>query len=116
MSEKHATEIKQKHEMIETLKERITWDMKVRALKVRTHIVIKYVLSCHVLREMFKTEEEASLMSDQHVYLKRLVLKIFLHTTNSEIFARVLFLRNFAGAKFRENKSLAKWRNQSVVY
>ena len=29
-------------------------------------------------------------------------------TENSEIFARVLFSRNFAYAKFRENKILAK--------
>ena len=30
------------------------------------------------------------------------------HTVNSEIFATVLFLRNFADADFRENKTLAK--------
>ena len=35
---------------------------------------------------------------------------------NSEIFARVLFSRNFAYAKFRENQNLAKWRDHSVVY
>ena len=33
-----------------------------------------------------------------------------------EIFASDLFLRNFAYAKFRENKTLAKWRNLFVVY
>ena len=38
------------------------------------------------------------------------------HTVNSEIFASVLFLRNFLYAIFRENKILAKWRNNSVVY
>ena len=32
---------------------------------------------------------------------------VTLHTENSEIFARVLFSRNFACAKFRENKILA---------
>ena len=37
-------------------------------------------------------------------------------TVNSEIFARTLFSRNFAYAKFRENKTLAKWQNHSVVY
>ena len=37
-------------------------------------------------------------------------------TVNSEIFARVSFSRNFANAKFRENKILAKWRNHSVDY
>ena len=31
-----------------------------------------------------------------------------LNTVNSEIFARTLFSRNFAYAKFRENKTLAK--------
>ena len=37
-------------------------------------------------------------------------------TVDSEIYARVIFSRNFAYAKFRENKILAKWRNHSVVY
>ena len=37
-------------------------------------------------------------------------------TVNPEIFARILFSRNFAYAKFRENKILAKWRNHFVVY
>ena len=37
-------------------------------------------------------------------------------TVDSDIFARVLFSRNFAYAKFPENKILAKWRNHSVVY
>ena len=37
-------------------------------------------------------------------------------TVNSEIFARVLFSRNFAYAKFPENKILTKWRNHSVNY
>ena len=48
-------------------------------------------------------------------------------TVNLEIFARVLFSRNYAYAKFHENKTLtyakflenktlAKWQNQSVVY
>ena len=32
-------------------------------------------------------------------------------TVNPETYARVLFSRNFAYAKFRENKILAKWRN-----
>ena len=31
-------------------------------------------------------------------------------TVNSEMFMRVLFLRNFADAEFCENKTLAKWR------
>ena len=32
-------------------------------------------------------------------------------TVNSEIFARILFLWSFADAKFREKRTLAKWRN-----
>ena len=36
-------------------------------------------------------------------------------TVNSEIFASVLFSRNFAYAKFRENKALLKWRNHSFT-
>ena len=31
-------------------------------------------------------------------------------TVNSKIFASALFSRNFAYAKFRENKTLAKWQ------
>ena len=38
------------------------------------------------------------------------------NTVNSEIFVRVLFLRNFAGAKFHENKTFAKWQNLSFGY
>ena len=38
------------------------------------------------------------------------------NTVTSEIFARVLFSRNFAYAKFRENNILANWRNHSVIY
>ena len=37
-------------------------------------------------------------------------------TVNSEIFARTLFSRNFAYAKFRENKTFAKRQNHSVVH
>ena len=33
------------------------------------------------------------------------------YTVNLEIFARTLFSRNFAYAKFRENKIHAKWQN-----
>ena len=36
-------------------------------------------------------------------------------TVNLEIFARVAFSRNFACAKFCENKILVKWWNHSVV-
>ena len=35
------------------------------------------------------------------------------YTVNSDPFARVLFSRNFADAKFREKITLAKWRNHS---
>ena len=38
------------------------------------------------------------------------------YTVNSEIFARVLFSRDFAYAKFRANRTLANWRNHSVFY
>ena len=40
----------------------------------------------------------------------------YFYTVNSEIFARVLFSRNFTDAEFHENKSLRKWRNLSVMY
>ena len=37
-----------------------------------------------------------------------LTLKI-VSTVSSEIFARTLYSRNFAYAKFHENKTIAKW-------
>ena len=37
-------------------------------------------------------------------------------TLNSEIFARVLFSRNFAYAKFHGNKTLAILRDHSAIY
>ena len=37
-------------------------------------------------------------------------------TVISEIFVRVLFARNFAYAKFHENKTLAIWLDHSVIY
>ena len=51
--------------------------------------------------------------------MKNRVVRKAGNTVNSEIFARTLILRNFAYAKyakFRENKTLAKWQNHSVVY
>ena len=47
---------------------------------------------------------------------RNLELRSDIYTVNSDIFAKVLFSRNFAYAKFRENKVLAKSRNHSVVY
>ena len=52
--------------------------------------------------------------ADQGLYC--LVMPICLNTVNLEIFVRVLFLRNFAYAKFRENKIPTNWRDHSVVY
>ena len=52
--------------------------------------------------------------ADQGLYC--LVRPICLNTVNSEIFVRVLFLRNFAYAKFLENKIPTNWRDHSVVY
>ena len=53
-------------------------------------------------------------------YSREEILQEFLHilcdTVSLEIFARVLFSRNFAYAKFHENKIQAKWQNYSVVY
>ena len=61
-------------------------------------------------------------MSNQKGMIKRAFaafivgLDVLVFTINSKIFARVLFFRNFAYAKFRENEILANWRNHSVVY
>ena len=43
-------------------------------------------------------------------------ISLFLYSVNSEIFAMVLFSRNFANAKFREHRTLVKWRNHYVIY
>ena len=37
------------------------------------------------------------------------------NTVNSEIFKRILFSRNFAFAKFRENQTLANWRYHLLI-
>ena len=55
-------------------------------------------------------------MSSAAVVIGTLVVNQGDVTVDSEIFARVLFSRNFAYAKFRENKILAKPRNHSVIY
>ena len=52
---------------------------------------------------------------DINSLLIRIELIILEITVNSEIFVRVLFSRNFVSAKFRENKTLTKWWNHSVV-
>ena len=41
--------------------------------------------------------------------IKNPMVDFILSTVNSEIFMRVLFMRNLADAKFRRNKTLAKW-------
>ena len=51
----------------------------------------------------------------QHIN-ETVLLNVRNDTVNSEIFVRVLYSRNFAYAKFRENKIVAEWRNHSVVY
>ena len=61
------------------------------------------------------TDKLAHLLSLISAFLIR-SLYFIKNTVNPEIFARVLFSRNFAYAKFGENKILAKWRNHSVVY
>ena len=40
---------------------------------------------------------------------------VYENTVNFEIFARVLFLRSFADAKFCEHKTPEKWQNHSVI-
>ena len=53
-------------------------------------------------------------MSEVSVYNLQVIKQE--NTVNSKIFARVLFSRNFAYAKFCENKILAKWRNHSLSF
>ena len=56
---------------------------------------------------------ESTLVKMPHCWISHVSDQI---TVNSEIFARVLFSRNFAYAKFREIKTLAKKQTHSVVY
>ena len=51
----------------------------------------------------------------QHT-VNSVLIAIIQHTVNSVIFARVLFSRNFANAKFRENKIPRNGEKHSVVY
>ena len=46
----------------------------------------------------------------------RFLLLACVYTVNSEIFVLTLFSRNFAYAKFGENKTLAKWQNHCMSF
>ena len=63
----------------------------------------------------FKEKKIPGFQRGSNDYLIILGVSKAFNTVNSEIFARVLFTRNFAYAKFRENKILAKCPNPSVV-
>ena len=67
----------------------------------------------------YKLSNDRKYYDNQHFIsafkLKLNPLKLY-PTVNSEIFARVLFSRNFAAEKFRETKTLAKWLKHSAVY
>ena len=71
---------------------------------------------------MSKKNDERLMLTDNRNYLTHVLLnykckRSGLTIVNSEIFATVQFLRNFAcNAKFRENKIFAKCRNHSVLY
>ena len=45
----------------------------------------------------------------------KLMLLCFDSTVNLEIFARILFSRNFAYVKFRENKTLVKSHSRLLI-
>ena len=63
-----------------------------------------------------RLDQMHSINSSVYVYASGKPTGCGRHTVNSENFVRVLFSRNFADAEFRENKTLAKWRNHSVIY
>ena len=67
-----------------------------------------------LMEEKLRTVEEKRRTAESDC--KTLRGKIYI--VNSEIFARVLFSRNFACAcaKFRDNQTLVKCQNHSVVY
>ena len=65
-----------------------------------------------LIEEKLLTVEEKRRIAESDC--KTLRGKIYI--VNSEIFARVLFSRNLACAKFPDNTALVKCRNHSVVY
>ena len=71
-----------------------------------------------ILKEIFEKVdfEKKSAGHKKHAKLPSRQKVKTVSTVNSEIFARVLFSRNFADAEFRENKTFAKWRKHFVPY
>ena len=63
------------------------------------------------IQPLYKLDSGNSQMTYLNLYPKGILIL----TVNSDIFARGLFSRNFADAKIRENKTLAKWRNGKMV-
>ena len=82
---------------------------------MRIHVGSCQLLNGNTLRHDY-TCYACALEMNQHQERLYLLIKFKNNTVNSEIFARTLFSRNFAYAKFRENKTLAKWQNHSVFY
>ena len=74
--------------------------------------VIQKVQRYHVLIKAYAMKKATFIMSTCNDTLTSEVTD----TVHSEIFTRVVFSRNFAYAKFRKNKILAKWRHQSAFY
>ena len=95
------------------------WDMVSTVLSKRTNDLITNHLrlsnSAAVIVQdpvwgayrNYQGDERHFYMGNQQFFL--LSMQVVYHTVHSEIFARVLFSRNFAYAEFRENKNFVKW-------
>ena len=83
--------------------------MSLETTSIGRHVLVHVQLSL-----AYREKQDYKL--HYHFSVKHCQCQWHSNTVNSEIFARTLFSRNFAYAKFRENKTLAKWRNHSVVY
>ena len=69
-------------------------------------LLSKHHLEFLSFKGVYTDSSESILVKTPHCHMSWLIL---CGTVHSEIFARVLFSRNFAYAEFRENISFVKW-------
>ena len=74
------------------------------------HLNVLFLYGSIMKQNIEMTQEHAKLQCIQKIIIKSHgeVHTMFLYTVTLEIFKRVLFSRNFAYSKCRENKTLAK--------
>ena len=79
----------------------------------RVQLILNNILKHNTFGEELLLK--SNMKEDLHENYNDLRVTLIHYTVRLEIFTRVLCSRNFAYAKFRENKPLVKWQDQYVV-